>query len=63
MNIAARKITSEKGWAELDIGIGNGPTTGLKVFRTITKRVFFTGVGMLQFSPHGIHPSLVSSQI
>ncbi|XP_077301854.1 dnaJ homolog subfamily C member 11-like [Arctopsyche grandis] len=60
LNVSNRR-TFEHGWAELDFGFGNGPLTSLKIFRTLTKSLFFTGAGGLQFSSHGIHPSFVSN--
>lgn len=63
MNVATRRVTSEKGWGELEVGVGNGPVVSLKAFRTLTKSIFFSGAGVLQFSPRGIKPCLVSSKL
>lgn len=62
LNVSNRR-TFEKGWAELDFGFGNGPVTNLKIFRNLTKSLFLTGVGGLQFSSRGIHPNFFSSQL
>lgn len=41
---------------------GNGPALSLKAFRTLTKRFFWNGGAILQFTPQGIRPGLMSSK-
>ncbi|XP_064641840.1 dnaJ homolog subfamily C member 11-like [Lineus longissimus] len=60
MSAAVRRIISEKSWAELEVSGGSGPAVHLKGFRTLHKRMFGTMAGMLQFTPHGLRPSLQS---
>ncbi|XP_062271526.1 dnaJ homolog subfamily C member 11 [Scomber scombrus] len=59
INMTVRKVTSAKGWGEVELGAGDilGPLIGLKVFRNITPRCFLTAQCGLQFSPRGLRPS------
>ncbi|KAL7408045.1 hypothetical protein ABVT39_017341 [Epinephelus coioides] len=59
INMTIRRVTSAKGWGELELGAGDilGPLIGLKVFRNITPRCFLTAQCGLQFSPRGLRPS------
>ncbi|XP_051269960.1 dnaJ homolog subfamily C member 11 [Dicentrarchus labrax] len=59
INMTVRRVTSAKGWGELEFGAGDilGPLLGLKVFRNITPRCFLTAQCGLQFSPRGLRPS------
>ncbi|CAK6979510.1 dnaJ homolog subfamily C member 11 [Scomber scombrus] len=59
INMTVRKVTSAKGWGEVELGAGDilGPLIGLKVFRNITSRCFLTAQCGLQFSPRGLRPS------
>ncbi|XP_012264021.2 dnaJ homolog subfamily C member 11 [Athalia rosae] len=61
INVSARRVMSAKGWLELDIGAGNGPTVSLKGFRTLTKRLFCNGATILQFEPNGMRRGLVGT--
>uniref|UniRef100_A0A6M2DIU2 Putative molecular chaperone dnaj superfamily n=1 Tax=Xenopsylla cheopis TaxID=163159 RepID=A0A6M2DIU2_XENCH len=61
VNISGRRLLSERGWIELDIGAGSGPSMGFKGFRTLSKRVFCNFVSVLQFTPRGIRPEFVST--
>lgn len=61
INVSAKKLVSSKGWLELDVGAGNGPTISLKGFRTLTKRLFCDGETILQFTAHGVRPGFVGS--
>lgn len=63
VNISGRRLLSERGWIELDIGAGSGPSMGFKGFRTLSKRVFCNFVSVLQFTPRGIRPEFVSSSL
>lgn len=42
--------------------IGNGPALSLKAFRTLNKRFFWNGGTILQFTPQGIRPGIMSSR-
>nr|CAD7440381.1 unnamed protein product [Timema bartmani] len=58
VNVSARRLLSEKGWVEAEVGAGSGPTLSLKGFRTLTKRTFANATGLFQFTPVGIRPGL-----
>ncbi|XP_042334690.1 dnaJ homolog subfamily C member 11 isoform X2 [Sceloporus undulatus] len=62
VNLALRRVTSAKGWGELEFGAGDlqGPLLGLKVFRNLTQRCFITTNCALQFSSRGIRPGLTT---
>ncbi|XP_075695546.1 dnaJ homolog subfamily C member 11 [Rhinoderma darwinii] len=62
INLALRRVTSAKGWGELEFGAGDlqGPLFGLKVFRNLTPKCFFTTSCVLQFSSQGIRPGLTT---
>ncbi|XP_044275598.1 dnaJ homolog subfamily C member 11 isoform X1 [Varanus komodoensis] len=62
VNLALRRVTSAKGWGELEFGAGDlqGPLFGLKVFRNLTQRCFITTNCALQFSSRGIRPGLTT---
>uniref|UniRef100_A0A667XD13 DnaJ homolog subfamily C member 11 n=1 Tax=Myripristis murdjan TaxID=586833 RepID=A0A667XD13_9TELE len=59
INMTVRRVTSAKGWGELEFGAGDilGPLFGLKVFRNLTPRCFLTAQCGMQFSPRGLRPS------
>ncbi|KAH9627789.1 hypothetical protein HF086_000174 [Spodoptera exigua] len=61
VNICNRNLSSEKGWTEVECGIGNGPLLGFKIFRTLSRLMFLNCGTVLQFTPRGISPSLVST--
>ncbi|XP_003471500.1 dnaJ homolog subfamily C member 11 [Cavia porcellus] len=62
INFALRRVTSAKGWGELEFGAGDlqGPLLGLKLFRNLTPRCFVTTNCALQFSSRGIRPGLTT---
>uniref|UniRef100_A0A8D0H633 DnaJ homolog subfamily C member 11 n=1 Tax=Sphenodon punctatus TaxID=8508 RepID=A0A8D0H633_SPHPU len=62
INFALRRVTSAKGWGELEFGAGDlqGPLFGLKIFRNLTPRCFITTNCALQFSSRGIRPGLTT---
>jgi DnaJ family protein C protein 11 len=60
--VSLRRLLSEKGWLEVDLGAGNGPTFTLKGFRTLTKRTFSNMATAFHFTPHGVRPDLVTSK-
>ncbi|XP_064824636.1 LOW QUALITY PROTEIN: dnaJ homolog subfamily C member 11 [Oncorhynchus masou masou] len=59
INMTVRRVTSAKGWGELEFGAGDilGPLFGMKVFRNLTPRCFLTAQCGMQFSPRGVRPS------
>nr|XP_017497315.2 dnaJ homolog subfamily C member 11 [Manis javanica] len=61
-NFALRRVTSAKGWGELEFGAGDlqGPLFGLKLFRNLTPRCFVTTNCALQFSSRGVRPGLTT---
>ncbi|KAB0343020.1 hypothetical protein FD754_019946 [Muntiacus muntjak] len=62
INFALRRVTSAKGWGELEFGAGDlqGPLFGLKLFRNLTSRCFVTTHCALQFSSRGVRPGLTT---
>ncbi|XP_062822960.1 dnaJ homolog subfamily C member 11 [Anolis carolinensis] len=62
VNLTLRRVTSAKGWGELELGAGDlqGPLLGMKVFRNLTQRCFVTTHGALQFSSRGVRPGLTT---
>ncbi|KDR18967.1 dnaJ homolog subfamily C member 11 isoform X2 [Zootermopsis nevadensis] len=61
VDVSVRRLLSEKGWLELDIGAGNGPTFSVKGFRTLSKRTFSNMATTFQITPHGIRPGLITT--
>ncbi|XP_075990898.1 dnaJ homolog subfamily C member 11 isoform X1 [Anticarsia gemmatalis] len=61
VNVCNRNLSSEKGWTEVECGIGNGPLLGFKIFRTLSRLMFLNCGTVLQFTPRGISPSLIST--
>ncbi|XP_050414413.1 dnaJ homolog subfamily C member 11 [Patella vulgata] len=55
-----RRLTSHKGWAEVEIAAGNNMNGSIKGFRQLSKRCYGTVVGSLQSTRRGIRPSIVS---
>ncbi|XP_026105670.1 dnaJ homolog subfamily C member 11 isoform X1 [Carassius auratus] len=62
INLALRRVTSAKGWGEVEFGAGDthGPLFGLKIFRNLTPRCFTTAHCGMQFSSRGIRPALTT---
>ncbi|CAG9558842.1 unnamed protein product [Danaus chrysippus] len=61
LTVSNRHLSSERGWTELECGIGNGPVVGFKIFRTISRLMFVNCGTGLQFTSRGIMPSFVST--
>ncbi|KAJ8400239.1 hypothetical protein AAFF_G00399330 [Aldrovandia affinis] len=57
-NLTLRRVTSAKGWGEVELGAGDthGPLLGMKLFRNLTPRCFGTAQCGLQFSSRGVRP-------
>nr|XP_033778095.1 dnaJ homolog subfamily C member 11 [Geotrypetes seraphini] len=62
INLALRRVTSAKGWGEVEFGAGDlqGPVFGLKIFRNLTPKCFVNTSCALQFSSRGIRPGLTT---
>ncbi|KAL5013903.1 hypothetical protein ScPMuIL_008173 [Solemya velum] len=56
-----RRLTSDKGWAEVEGIIGNSMAVSMKGFRQLTKRCYGTSVLALQATPRGIRPALATT--
>uniref|UniRef100_A0A8D3BS10 DnaJ (Hsp40) homolog, subfamily C, member 11a n=1 Tax=Scophthalmus maximus TaxID=52904 RepID=A0A8D3BS10_SCOMX len=62
INLALRRVTSAKGWGEVELGAGDthGPLLGMKIFRNLTPRFFVTAQCGLQFSSRGVRPGVTT---
>uniref|UniRef100_A0AAQ5ZIU8 DnaJ homolog subfamily C member 11 n=1 Tax=Amphiprion ocellaris TaxID=80972 RepID=A0AAQ5ZIU8_AMPOC len=62
INLALRRVTSAKGWGEIELGAGDthGPLFGMKIFRNLTPRFFVTAQCGLQFSSRGVRPGVTT---
>lgn len=45
-----------------ELKTGSGPAVSLKGFRTLSKRFFWNGGTILQFTPEGVRPGIMSSK-
>ncbi|XP_011333880.1 dnaJ homolog subfamily C member 11 isoform X2 [Ooceraea biroi] len=61
VSVSMKRLISSKGWFEVEVGAGNGPTFSLKGFRTLTKRLFCDGATILQFTPRGVKAGYVGT--
>ncbi|XP_019878016.1 dnaJ homolog subfamily C member 11 [Aethina tumida] len=61
INLSWRHIFSHKSWAEVEMTAGSGPGLSFKGFRTLSKRFFWNGGTVLQFTPEGIRPGIMST--
>ncbi|CAG9771903.1 unnamed protein product [Ceutorhynchus assimilis] len=61
VNLSWRHLFSHKGWAEVEMTAGSGPAISLKGFRTLTRRFFWNGGTILQFTPEGLRPGIMST--
>ncbi|XP_056647859.1 dnaJ homolog subfamily C member 11 [Diorhabda sublineata] len=61
INLSWRHIFSHKSWAEVEMTAGSGPAVSFKGFRTLTRRFFWNGGTILQFTPEGILPGIMST--
>ncbi|XP_018572259.1 dnaJ homolog subfamily C member 11 [Anoplophora glabripennis] len=61
INLSWRHIFSHKSWAEVEMTAGSGPALSFKGFRTLTKRFFWNGGTILQFTPEGVRPGIMST--
>ncbi|XP_062396301.1 dnaJ homolog subfamily C member 11a [Sardina pilchardus] len=62
ITLAMRKVTSAKGWGEVEFGAGDthGPLFGFKIFRNLTTRCFLTAQCGMQFSSRGVRPGVTT---
>lgn len=63
VNVSLRRITSPDGWAELELGFGNGLSFSAKGFRNLTKRMFTNISGILTSTDEGLSFGFVSSML
>lgn len=61
VNWSWRHLFSNRSWAEVEATAGSGPALSLKAFRTLSKRFFWNGGTILQFTPEGIRPGIMST--
>ncbi|KAL1494865.1 hypothetical protein ABEB36_010383 [Hypothenemus hampei] len=61
INLSWKHLFSHKSWAEVEMTAGSGPAISLKGFRTLTKRFFWNGGTILQFTPDGVRPGIMST--
>lgn len=54
INCSIRRITSERGWGELEVGAGNGLTIATKGFRNFSQGMFGNGSIHTHFTPNGL---------
>lgn len=62
INCSVRRITSEKGWGELELGAGNGLNIAFKGFRNFSRGVFGNGSVLTHFTPNGLRVGTVTSK-
>lgn len=53
-----RRLTSAKGWAEVEVGVGDSFTAGLRGCREISRRCFCIGTLSVVAMPGGLRPGL-----
>ncbi|XP_047502037.1 dnaJ homolog subfamily C member 11-like isoform X1 [Penaeus chinensis] len=61
INCSVRRITSEKGWGELEMGAGNGLNLAFKGFRNFSRGVFGNGSVLTHFTPNGLRVGTVAT--
>lgn len=61
INTSWRHIFSHRSWAEVEITAGSGPAISFRGFRTLSKRFFLNGGVIMQFTPEGIQPGVMST--
>ncbi|CAL7942456.1 unnamed protein product [Xylocopa violacea] len=61
INVAARRLLSPKGWIELDVGAGSGPTLALRGLRVLPYRLIFSGTSVVEFRPGAIKGTLTGT--
>ncbi|XP_017881446.1 dnaJ homolog subfamily C member 11 [Ceratina calcarata] len=61
INLAAKRLLSSKGWIEVDVGAGSGPTISLKAFRLLPYKLMCHGAAILEFTPVEIKANLLGT--
>lgn len=59
--VSGRRLVN-KGWFELDAGVGNSPVLGIKGSRTLSQKVFANAGFSCNFRQNVIIPILTSSE-
>ena len=61
VNCSVRRITSESGWVEGELGVGNGLSCVGKMYRKLTERNFVNMSGTMQLNRRGLLPGFEAS--
>ncbi|KAG7166506.1 dnaJ homolog subfamily C member 11-like [Homarus americanus] len=61
INCSVRRITSDKGWGEVEIGAGNGLTFATKGFRNFSRGMFGNASVLTHFTPNGLRVGTVTT--
>ena len=61
VSCSVRRLTSDRGWVEGEVGAGSGLSLGTKCYRKLTERSFVNMSGSLQFTRRGLLPGLEAS--
>ncbi|KAK8723209.1 hypothetical protein OTU49_011910 [Cherax quadricarinatus] len=61
INCSIRRVTSDKGWGEVEVGAGNGLTIAAKAFRNFSRGMFGNGSVITHFTPNGLRVGTVTT--
>nr|CAG4641554.1 EOG090X03AJ [Eurycercus lamellatus] len=61
VNVSLRRLTSSEGWAEVEVGCGNGLSLSAKGFRNLTKRIFTNISGVVTYTGDALTLGFVST--
>ncbi|KAK3881827.1 hypothetical protein Pcinc_013759 [Petrolisthes cinctipes] len=61
INCSIRRVTSDKGWGEVEVGAGNGLSLAAKGFRNFSRGVFGNGSVLTHFTPNGLRIGTVAT--
>ncbi|KAK4326997.1 hypothetical protein Pmani_002515 [Petrolisthes manimaculis] len=61
INCSIRRVTSDKGWGEVEVGAGNGLSLAAKGFRNFSRGVFGNGSVLTHFTPNGLRVGTVAT--
>ncbi|XP_017794016.1 PREDICTED: dnaJ homolog subfamily C member 11 [Habropoda laboriosa] len=61
VHVAVKRLLSSKGWVEMDVGAGNGPTISLKGFRLLPYKLMLNAATILEFTPNESKASLIGT--
>lgn len=59
--ICSRRLFN-KGWVEVDMGAGNGPSLSIKGSKNLTPKIFCNGGCNMNFRQHGMIAGFVGSK-